>query len=104
MSELAIRGPLIRSDLPGLYNRACAALHRCQGGVLICEVSGVSADAVAIEALARLALGARRHRCQVQLQGASEALDRLIEFAGLREALRPRTPGATRTTGTESAY
>ncbi|MEO6857869.1 MAG: STAS domain-containing protein [Solirubrobacteraceae bacterium] len=102
--ELAVRGPLIRSDLPGLYRRSCAALQGCQGGVLICDVAGVFADAVAIEALARMALGARHHRCQVELRGSTEELDALIELAGLREVLRPRTPRADRTAGTESGY
>jgi ABC-type transporter Mla MlaB component len=81
--ELAIRGPLARSDLPGLYRRACAALDQCRDGVLICDVSAVPADAVALEALARLALGARRHRCRVQLRGSTASLDALIELAGL---------------------
>jgi ABC-type transporter Mla MlaB component len=87
--DLAIRGPLVRSDLPGLYRRACAALEECRGGLLICDVGEVAADAVAIEALARLALGARRHGCQVELQGSTAPLDALIELVGLRETLRP---------------
>ena len=104
--ELAIRRPLARSDLPGLYRRACDALERCQHGVLICDVSGIPADAVAIEALARLALGTRRHRCRVQLRGSTAELDALIELVGLGETLRLglRTSVADRTTGTASAY
>jgi ABC-type transporter Mla MlaB component len=102
--ELAIRGQLVRSDLPGLYRRTCAALEGCQGGVLICNIVGVSADAVAIEALARLALGARRHRCQVELRGSTEKLDALIELVGLGEVLRRRTARADRIAGIGSAY
>jgi hypothetical protein len=94
----------VRPDLPGLYRRTCAALEGCQGGVLICDVGGVAADAVAVEALARLALGARRHRCRVELQGSTDDLDALIEFVGLREVLRRRTATADRRAGTESAY
>jgi ABC-type transporter Mla MlaB component len=85
--ELAIRRPLARSDLPGLYRRACAALERCRDGVLICDVSAVPADRVAVEALARLALGARRHRCRVQMRGSTAELDALIELVGLGETL-----------------
>jgi ABC-type transporter Mla MlaB component len=94
MRKLAILGPLARSDLPGLCRRTCAALEGSRGGVLICDVVGVAADAVAVEALARLALGAHRHRCQVELRGSTEDLDALIELVGLREVLRRRTAGA----------
>jgi ABC-type transporter Mla MlaB component len=100
--ELTIRGPLARSDLTGLFCRACAALERCRDGRLICDVAGIPADAVAIEALARLALGARRHRCQVELRGSTAQLDALIELVGLAETLSLRTPAADRTTGTTS--
>jgi ABC-type transporter Mla MlaB component len=102
--ELAIHGPLVRSDLPDLYRRACAALGGCPGGVLICDVGGVGADAVAVEALARLALGARRHRCQVEMRGSTPELDALIELMGLREVLRRRTATGDRRAGTESRY
>ena len=104
MRELVIRGPLARSDLPGLYDRACGVLTACPGEVLICHVRGVDADAVAVEALARLALGARRHSCRVELRGTSPELDELIELAGLRAVFRPRTATAGRRAGTESAY
>ncbi len=85
--ELAIHGPLARSDLPGLYGRACAALEQSRGRVLVCDVTGIRADAVAVEALARLALGARRHECQVALRGATVDLRALIDLVGLRETL-----------------
>ncbi|HEY5429130.1 MAG TPA: STAS domain-containing protein [Solirubrobacteraceae bacterium] len=104
---LAIRGPLARSDLPGLYRRACAALERGANGVLVCDVSAVPGDAVAVEALARLALGARRHRCRVTLRGSTAELDALIELMGLRGplslGLSRRTSAAARTAGTGSA-
>lgn len=77
-------------------------LERCQGGVLICDVSAVRVDAVALEALARLALGARRHNCQVELRGSTAELDALIELAGLGETLSRRTSAADRTRGTAS--
>jgi ABC-type transporter Mla MlaB component len=55
--------------------------------VLRCELTGVAADAAAIDALARLALLARRHGCELQICGASEDLRSLIAFAGLAEIL-----------------
>ena len=79
-----VRGPLRRSDLPELYARACAGLAGGGHGVLELEVSRVSADAVALDALARLALAARRHGCRVHLRGADPDLWRLIDLSGLR--------------------
>jgi len=87
---LTIRPPLQRSDLPGLVRRTCALL--CGGGeepvrVLRCEASDVVADAVALDALAQLALAARRSGCTAQLCGASAELLDLVIFAGLAEVL-----------------
>ena len=86
-TTLAIQGPILRSDLPGLYDRVCALLARRRPPVLVCEVHGVEADAVSIEALARLALAARRHDSQLQLLGASQELRELVSFMGLDEVL-----------------
>jgi ABC-type transporter Mla MlaB component len=86
-TRFAIWGPIARSDLPGLYRRVCAVLSSAPNEVLVCETSNVQADAVAVDALARLALGARRHGCQVRLRGASKELRELVEFMGLESVL-----------------
>src|ERR1700686_430279 len=85
-ATLTIRGPLERADLPGLFERTCALLG---GGieVLRCEVAGVAADAAAVDALARLALAARRAGCQIRLCGPSPELRALVVFMGLAEVL-----------------
>ena len=82
-----IRGPLARRDLPGLYARVCELLPQAAGGVLLCDIGGIAIDAVAVEALARLQLGARRHRAEVRIENAPDELRGLIEFFGLAEAL-----------------
>jgi ABC-type transporter Mla MlaB component len=87
MVAFAIHGPLLRADLPGLYARVCRQLGAAPGPVVVCDVTGVEADAVAIEALARLQLGARRHGCRVQLSGASPELCALIDLLGLTDVL-----------------
>jgi ABC-type transporter Mla MlaB component len=84
---IAIRGPLERGDLAGLYTRVCSLLEANAGSVISCDVSGCAADAVAVEALARFQLGARRHGCQVRLRNAAPALVALVEFMGLRDVL-----------------
>jgi ABC-type transporter Mla MlaB component len=55
--------------------------------VLRCEVAGVAADGAALDALARLALLARRHECELRICGASRELRALIAFAGLSDVL-----------------
>jgi ABC-type transporter Mla MlaB component len=86
-ATLAIRAPLEREDLPGLSARTCALLQLAAPQLLTVEVAPIEPDAVALDALARLALAARRHGCAVQLRGASPQLELLIEFAGLADAL-----------------
>jgi ABC-type transporter Mla MlaB component len=86
-ATLAIRAPLQREDLPGLFARTCALLQLASPQLLSVEVAQIEPDAVAVDALARLALAARRHGCAVQLRGASPQLELLIELIGLADAL-----------------
>ena len=83
----AIKGPIARSDLPGLCDRVCELLDGSGASVAFCDVAGVAADAVTVDALARLQLAARRHRCEVRLRGASDELLELVAFMGLRDVL-----------------
>jgi ABC-type transporter Mla MlaB component len=84
---VTIRGPLQRTDLPGLYTRVCALFTANRGATLVCDVTEVAVDAVAVEALARLQLGARRHGCAVRLLSASRELLDLASFMGLRDVI-----------------
>ena len=94
---LAIYGPITRSDLPGLYRRACALLRRHAPALMVCEVWGVEPDAVAVDALAQLALAARRQGCQIRLRGGSAELRELVSFMGLAEVfLDPLADSASR--------
>lgn len=83
----AIWGPIERGDLPGLSKRVCVLLQRTGASVALCDVSGVGADAVTVDALARLQLAARRYRCRIRLRGASENLRDLVAFMGLEDVL-----------------
>jgi ABC-type transporter Mla MlaB component len=84
---LAIWGPLAREDLPGLSVRVCAELARRPAGDVACGVAGLAADAVAVEALARLQLAARRRGQRVVLGGASADLRALVELMGLTDVI-----------------
>jgi ABC-type transporter Mla MlaB component len=85
--EFAIRGPIARSDLPGLCDRVCALLRSAHAGLALCDVRGVPADAVTVDALARLQVGAQRQGCRVHLRHASSELRELLEFMGLTNVL-----------------
>ena len=83
----AIWGPIARDDLPGLCDRVCALLAAAGASVALCDVTGVAADAVTVDALARLQLAAKRNRCLIQLRGASDDLRALVAFMGLQDVL-----------------
>jgi ABC-type transporter Mla MlaB component len=55
--------------------------------VVFCDAQGFAADAVTVDALARLQIAARRHQCQLRLRGASNELRELVAFMGLRDVL-----------------
>jgi ABC-type transporter Mla MlaB component len=85
----AIRGPITRGDLPGLCDRVCAVLGR-SGAIVACDVAGVDPDAVAVDALARLQLAARRRGCEVHPRNAPDGLLELVELMGLTQVLAAR--------------
>ena len=85
--ELAVHGPIARSDLAGLTARVCSLLEASTAEIVVCDVRGVEPDAVTVDALARLQLAARRHRCRVLLRSASAELLDLLDFMGLEDVL-----------------
>jgi ABC-type transporter Mla MlaB component len=85
--DFQIEGPITRADLPGLRDRVCGLFERSGADVAYCRVSGVEPEAVVVDALARLQLAARRHRCQVRLRDASPELLELVAFMGLSDVL-----------------
>ena len=58
---------------------------------IVCDVGALPADAIAINALARLQLEARRAGMELLLSGASRELGQLLAFCGLSEVLRVET-------------
>jgi ABC-type transporter Mla MlaB component len=87
MLDFSIHGPIARSDLPGLCDRVCALFAASSAEIARCDVRGVEPDAVTVDALARLQLAARRHRCSVRLVNASHELLDLVAFMGLADVL-----------------
>jgi hypothetical protein len=70
---------------------ACERLHAlARGGdidAVACDVSELAAELAAVDALARLALVARRLGCPLKVRRASPALRDLVELCGLTDAL-----------------
>jgi ABC-type transporter Mla MlaB component len=85
---MAIHGPILRADLPGLSDRVCVLLQGCRPATIVwCDVRSVEPDAVTVDALARLQLAAQRRGCLVRLVGASESLRDLVDLMGLDDVL-----------------
>ena len=77
-----------RADIPRLCAGLAELLRGRGGGVVICDVAGVTRpDVVTVEALARLCTTARRHGRRLVVRGAGPDLLRLIGLLGLTDAL-----------------
>jgi ABC-type transporter Mla MlaB component len=83
----AIRGPIAEADLPGLCARVCDLLGQATGEVVTCDVVDVGADALTVDALAKLQLAATRRRCRIRLRNASTELRQLVAYMGLDDVL-----------------
>jgi ABC-type transporter Mla MlaB component len=83
--DFAVTGPIERSDFRALCVCMSALLSQSGAEIVVCDVTGVDADAVTVDALARLQLAARRHGCRVRLRNASPELRELVEFMGLTD-------------------
>ena len=83
----AVWGPIERADLAGLCDRVCAVLGATPAEVAYCDVRTVPADAVTVDALCRLQVGAQRVGCRVRLRNASDELRKLVAFMGLTDVL-----------------
>ena len=84
----AVAGPIARADLPAICRDIAALLEATGADVALCDVEALSADAVAVDALARIQLAARRMGRDVALRHVAEDLRDLLTFVGLAGALR----------------
>jgi ABC-type transporter Mla MlaB component len=85
---LVVAGPLGRADIPGLCDRLQALARDAQGGSVVCDVSGLGTpDVVAVDALARLQLTARRLGHEFRVRHACDKLRQLLDLVGLQEVL-----------------
>lgn len=88
--RLRIRLPVAPGDVSGLCARLEPELARGAARAL-CDFDGPGEpDLAAVEALARLALLARRHGCTLQLGVAPPCVAELVALAGLGDVLLVR--------------
>jgi len=76
-----------QADVPLVCERLRALVGASDADLVVCDVSALDADLVAVETLARLRLTARRLGCGLRLRGSSRALEQLLAFCGLCEIL-----------------
>ena len=82
--EVGMNGRVDRTDIPRLCERAQVLLKSPAAHQLVCDVGAiVVADAVTVDALARLQLTARRLGCELRVEHASAELRGLLAFMGL---------------------
>jgi hypothetical protein len=62
---------------------------------IVCDVRALAPDAVAVDALARLQLIAKREGLDLRLSHASCELQALLAFVGLSDVLRVESRGQT---------
>jgi ABC-type transporter Mla MlaB component len=85
---LVISGPIARADVPRLCERVRVLLEGSNASLAVCDVGGLAEpDAVAVDALARLQLTARRLGCQVRVSHADGELQDLLALMGLRDVV-----------------
>jgi ABC-type transporter Mla MlaB component len=85
--SIVLAGAIARTDVPPLCERLRALIEQHDLDLVDCDVGDVLVDLVAVEALARLQLIARRRGCQVRLVGASSELESLLALCGLSGVL-----------------
>jgi hypothetical protein len=76
-----------RADVPALCERLRALVGAADPDVVVCDVSALVPDLVAVEVLARLRLTARRLGCELRLRDASRGLEQVLAFCGLCDVL-----------------
>lgn len=88
----AITGPLGRDELAGLCRRFGRVLEASGAELAVCDVRNLPADGVALDALARVGLTARRQGRRICLRSPADSLRELVWLAGLERVL-PVEPG-----------
>lgn len=88
---VTLAGRLDRPDAARIAALVDDHLRRSPARFVICDVGGlVAPDAVALDVICRIRLGARRFRARLRLRRAAPELVDLIDLVGLRDILSRR--------------
>lgn len=88
---ITLRRPLTALEIPDLCDDAAIVLALAPAARLVCDVAAiVSPDRPSLDALARLALVARRVDTEVELVNACPSLVAIVDMAGLADVIRVR--------------
>jgi hypothetical protein len=82
-------GPIAVGEATDLCQRLRVVLESTDAALLVCDVRGLPADVVTVDALARLQLTARRLGRRIELRSQTPELGRLLAFVGLADVLGP---------------
>jgi ABC-type transporter Mla MlaB component len=86
---LVMSGPATRDQVIAVSERVRVLIEESRASVVICDVSDLYPDAVAVDLLARLKLTARRCGCELDVRDAGRELTVLLGFCGLRDIASP---------------
>jgi anti-anti-sigma regulatory factor len=86
-TAVMILAAVTRAEVPALCERLRALVGASDPDVVVCDVRDLEPDLVAVEALARLRLTARRLGCGLRLRGPARALEQMLAFCGLCDVL-----------------
>jgi ABC-type transporter Mla MlaB component len=85
---VTLNGPIDRWDIDALCERLRALLEESAADLVVCDVGPlVLPDAVAVDAVARLQLTARRLGRELRLRRAPGELQELLTLVGLRDVV-----------------
>jgi ABC-type transporter Mla MlaB component len=85
---MVLRDPITREGLEALCEGTRALLKGSDVDLLVCDIGALTdPDAVAIDALARLQLTARRLGRRIRFRDACGEVQRLVGFMGLEDIL-----------------
>jgi anti-anti-sigma regulatory factor len=94
------QSPLQGADIRELCDRIRQLIAQPDASHVVCDVSTITAaDLLTIDALARLALMARRLGCDLEIRNPSAALSELLVLVGLAEALLAPAPSGLEAVG-----
>ncbi len=82
---LIVAGPIAAGEVATLCERLHAIIASSDADIVVCDVGALPPSALAVEALARLQLTARRSNRRIRLRRASPCLAHLLDFVGLAD-------------------